>query len=77
LYLEDDQGNRYPVVPPPDNTTVKVGGVSTAKGQFRFLGRINPKATKLTLRANPGDRTFGGNETSTPGFDIADIPVQR
>lgn len=75
--LTDDLGTRYRLSPPTSNPDLRVARATTLDATLAFLGRIAPKATKLSLRTNTRISGDTNELTSTPTVTISDIPVQR
>ncbi|MCU0565307.1 MAG: hypothetical protein MUF49_01765 [Oculatellaceae cyanobacterium Prado106] len=75
LILKDNLGNQYNFAVPTPNGKLEISPGTTLKGQFVFLGKLDPAATSLTLVTNA---QFGGDQDfiNTPKIE-ASIPVKR
>jgi hypothetical protein len=51
--LEDDRGNRYAFLPPPENAQLWLPQGLALEGYLLFAGSADPAATRFTLRFNP------------------------
>jgi outer membrane protein OmpA-like peptidoglycan-associated protein len=52
--IEDDLGNRYPLVLPEGEGWITIPAASARSGTLSFAGRIHPGATRLNLAVNAG-----------------------
>ncbi|MGF1478974.1 MAG: hypothetical protein ACFB4I_05730 [Cyanophyceae cyanobacterium] len=50
--LQDNLGNIYEIIPPPENPRLEILPGETISGTLTFLGRIAPSAASLKLIAN-------------------------
>lgn len=77
MYLEDNlyDRNKYNVSVPPDNPTIQVQPGTTLKGQFVFIGRVAPQATKLAIRMNY--KSYSDNNSNRPYMYFNDLIIQR
>lgn len=73
--LRDDLSNVYRLSPPPANSEVRVAQGTTMEGEFVFLGRLNPQATRLTVLTN--EEYGGGEDFSRDPRMVVDIPLSR
>ena len=51
MYLYDNYGQRYNLLPPSNNTQIMIKPGTTLKGQFVFVGWLQPKAKYLGLHS--------------------------
>ena len=51
MYLYDNYGQRYNLLPPSNNTQIMIKPGTTLKGQFVFVGWLQPKANHLELHS--------------------------
>lgn len=49
MYLYDDYGQQYNLLPPSNNTQIMIKPGTTLKGQFVFVGWLQPKANDLRI----------------------------
>lgn len=77
-YVEDDLGNRYPVLPPDDNLELTIAQGEGLQGSLVFSGRINPAATTLRLMVQEGGGASDDNRfTDSPTFVFEPVPLTR
>ena len=74
--LVDDLGNRYPIIPSPDNPRLLVDATTTAEATLSFSGRIADSATSLSVLFNAG-RSETDPETREPSFTFGPYPLER
>jgi len=70
MYLYDNYGQRYNVLPPSNNTQIMIKPGTTLKGQFVFVGWLQPNANNLRLYS-----TINYSSNSITLFDH--IPINR
>ena len=70
MYLSDDYGQRYNLLPPSNNTQIMIKPGTTLKGQFVFVGWLQPKANNLRISS-----TINYLSNSITLFD--NIPINR
>ena len=70
MYLSDNYGQRYNLLPPSNNTQIMIKPGTTLKGQFVFVGWLQPKANNLRLSS-----TINYSSYSISLFDT--IPINR
>ncbi|MEP6490275.1 hypothetical protein NDI43_24520 [Microcoleus vaginatus GB2-A3] len=59
MYLYDNDGQRYNLLPPSNNTQIMIKPGTTLKGQFVFVGWLQPKANNLRIYSTINDsRSF-------------------
>ena len=59
MYLYDNDGQRYNLLPPSNNTKIMIKPGTTLKGQFVFVGWLQPKANNLRIYSTINDsRSF-------------------
>ena len=77
MFLNDNQydRNQYNLSVPPDNPTIQIQPGTTLKGQFVFIGRVAPTATKLSLLMNY--RSYSDSNPNRPYLYFSDIIIQR
>lgn len=74
LILKDNLSNKYNFAVPTTNGNLEIAPGTTLRGQFVFVGKLDPTATSVTLITNS---QFGGAQDfiKTPKIE-ATIPVQ-
>jgi len=70
MYLSDNYGQRYNLLPPSNNTQIMIKPGTTLKGQFVFVGWLQPKANNLRISS-----TINYSSNSITLFD--NIPINR
>ena len=70
MYLYDNYNQRYNLLPPSNNTQIMIKPGTTLKGQFVFVGWLQPKANNLRLYS-----TINYSSNSIILFD--NIPINR
>jgi outer membrane protein OmpA-like peptidoglycan-associated protein len=75
-YAYDDLGNRYPLVPLPDNPQLVVEAGTTIEGTWVFSGRVADGAASLALIVNQGG-SADDPATSRPSFQLGPFPLTR
>lgn len=70
MYLYDDYGQKYNLLPPLNNTQIMIKPGTTLKGQFVFVGWLQPKANNLGIRS-----TINYSSNSITLFN--NIPINR
>ena len=70
MYLSDNYGQRYNLLPPSNNTQIMIKPGTTLKGQFVFVGWLQPKANNLRISS-----TINYLSNSITLFD--NIPINR
>ena len=70
MYLSDNYGQRYNLLPPSYNTQIMIKPGTTLKGQFVFVGWLQPKANNLRIYS-----TINYSSYSISLFD--NIPINR
>jgi hypothetical protein len=76
MVLIDNAGQRYRLVPPPDNESVEVPPNSRLTGEMVFSGRVDPAAERVTLSTNDGSGGSASNRfSSRPEFRV-EIPLE-
>jgi hypothetical protein len=70
MYLYDNYGQRYNLLPPSNNTQIMIKPGTTLKGQFVFVGWLQPKANNLRIYS-----TINYSSNSITLFD--NIPINR
>ncbi len=70
MYLYDNYGQRYNLLPPSNNTQIMIKPGTTLKGQFVFVGWLQPKANNLRIYS-----TINYSSYSIALFD--NIPINR
>ena len=70
MYLYDNYGQRYNLLPPFNNTQIMIKPGTTLKGQFVFVGWLQPKANNLRISS-----TINYSSNSITLFD--NIPINR
>ncbi|MEG3938102.1 hypothetical protein QT995_08060 [Microcoleus sp. S36b_A3] len=70
MYLYDNDGQRYNLLPPSNNTQIMIKPGTTLKGQFVFVGWLQPKANNLRIYS-----TINDSRSSIALFD--NIPIDR
>lgn len=70
MYLSDNYGQRYNLLPPSNNTQIMIKPGTTLKGQFVFVGWLQPKANSLGLYS-----TINYSSSSITLFNY--IPIKR
>jgi len=75
-YIEDDQGNRYPLQEPADNPELDIEPGQGIDGQLRFSGRLPADASEITILMNEGGGASADNQfTDSPSFVAGPYPV--
>ena len=69
MYLYDNYNQRYNLLPPSNNTQIMIKPGTTLKGQFVFVGWLQPKANNLRLHST----IYEGSSITL--FD--NIPIKR
>lgn len=70
MYLYDNYNQRYNLLPPSNNTQIMIKPGTTLKGQFVFVGWLQPKANNLRIYS-----TINYSSYSIALFD--NIPINR
>ena len=70
MYLYDNKNQRYNLLPPSNNTQIMIKPGTTLKGQFVFVGWLQPKANNLRIYS-----TINYSNYSISLFD--NIPINR
>lgn len=70
-YLQDENGQKFPLRKPDENKWLRVVSGDTMHGRLVFLGVVAPESKKLKLVFNAGNT---GDDTTGPGLTI-DIPL--
>ena len=70
MYLYDNKNQRYNLLPPSNNTQIMIKPGTTLKGQFVFVGWLQPKANNLRIYS-----TINYSSYSIALFD--NIPINR
>lgn len=70
MYLYDNYNQRYNLLPPSNNTQIMIKPGTTLKGQFVFVGWLQPKANNLQIYS-----TINYSSNSITLFD--NIPIKR
>jgi hypothetical protein len=70
MYLYDNYGQRYNLLPPSNNTQIMIKPGTTLKGQFVFVGWLQPKANNLRIYS-----TINYSSNYITLFD--NIPINR
>ena len=70
MYLYDDYGQKYNLLPPLNNTQIMIKPGTTLKGQFVFVGWLQPKANILGISS-----TINNSRSSITLFN--NIPINR
>jgi hypothetical protein len=70
-YLQDENGQRYPLRSPEENPNLRISRGDTMQGRLVFLGRVAPESKKVKLVFNEGR---AGSDTSGPGLSV-DVPL--
>jgi hypothetical protein len=70
-YLQDEDGQKYPLRSPQDNPNLRISRGDTMQGRLVFLGRVAPESKKIRLVFNEGR---DGGDTSGPGLSV-DVPL--
>lgn len=70
-YLQDENGQKYPLRSPEENPNLRISRGDTMQGRLVFLGRVAPESKKIKLVFNEGR---AGSDTSGPGLSI-DVPL--
>ena len=70
MYLYDNYNQRYNLLPPSNNTQILIKPGTTLKGQFVFVGWLQPKANNLRIYS-----TINYSSYSISLFD--NIPINR
>ncbi len=74
--LVDDLGNRYPIIPSPDNPPLLVDATTTVEATLAFSGRLADSATSLSVVFNAG-RSETDPDTREPSFTFGPYPLER
>ena len=77
--VTDDQGGRYPLLAPEDNTSLEVDAGSSMVGELVFAGRVPEGVSSLELVFNaddgrPADANFAENAFA-PRFAFSDLEL--
>lgn len=70
-YLEDENGQRFPLQRPDDNPWLDIQNNKTMQGRLVFLGRIAPESKQVKLVFNEGNE---GDTNLGPGLSLV-IPL--
>lgn len=70
-YLQDENGQKFPLRKPAENKWLRIANGDTMHGRLTFLGVVAPDSKKLKLVFNAGNT---GDDISGPGLSI-DIPL--
>lgn len=70
-YLQDENGQKYPLRSPQDNPNLRIARGDTMQGRLVFLGRVAPESRQIRLVFNEGR---DGGDTGGPGLSV-DIPL--
>lgn len=70
MYLYDNYGQKYNLLPPLNNTQIMIKPGTTLKGQFVFVGWLQPKANNLGIHS-----TINYSGSSITLFD--NIPINK
>jgi hypothetical protein len=70
-YLQDENGQKFPLRSPEDNPNLRISRGDTMQGRLIFLGRVAPESKKIKLVFNEGR---AGGDTNGPGLSI-DVPL--
>lgn len=70
-YLEDENGQRFPLQRPDDNPWLDIENNKTMQGRLVFIGRISPESKKVKLVFNDGNE---GDTHLGPGMTLT-IPL--
>ncbi|MEG3956807.1 hypothetical protein [Microcoleus sp. herbarium2] len=70
MYLSDNYGQRYNLLPPSNNTQIMIKPGTTLKGQFVFVGWLQPKGNNLRISSSIN---YASNSITL--FD--NIPINR
>lgn len=73
-FMQDEQANRYYLIPPPNNAELRLPARARMSGTLHFAGRLAPSARRLSLHFN---ERFGGTQdfSNDPKIVIEDLPV--
>ncbi len=75
-FIEDDLGNRYPLLLPADEGWISVPEASARSGALTFAGRIHPEATRLNVGLNAGTRVHQEQGRYYPEFLVREIHLE-
>ncbi len=70
-FLQDEDGQKYPLRKPADNTWLRVQAGDTMQGRLVFLGVVAPDSKTFKLVFNEGKP---GSDRDAPGLSI-DVPL--
>ncbi len=70
MYLYDEYGQKYNLLPPLNNPQIMIKPGTTLKGQFVFVGWLQPKANNLRIHS-----TINYSRSSLTLFD--NIPINK
>ncbi|HSJ28363.1 MAG TPA: OmpA family protein [Acidimicrobiia bacterium] len=73
--IEDDLGNRYPLVLPAGEGWITIPAGTARSGALAFAGRIHPNASSLSLGLNAATQTHQALGRIYPELILTDIPV--
>lgn len=54
-YLEDENGQRFPLQRPDDNPWLDIQNNTTMQGRLVFIGRVSPQSKQVRLVFNEGN----------------------
>ena len=70
-YLEDENGQRFPLQRPDDNPWLDIQNNKTMQGRLVFIGRVSPQSKQVKLVFNEGNE---GDTHLGPGMRLT-IPL--
>lgn len=73
--IEDDLGNRYPLVLPEDQGWISIPAASARSGALSFAGRIHPNARSLSIGLNAGTNVHQHQGRVYPEFIVLAITL--
>jgi outer membrane protein OmpA-like peptidoglycan-associated protein len=73
--IEDNLGNRYPLVLPENQGEISIPPASAQAGTLVFAGRLHPDATSISIGLNAGTRVHRDQGRVFPEFLVRDIPL--
>jgi outer membrane protein OmpA-like peptidoglycan-associated protein len=73
--IEDNLGNRYPLVLPEDQGEISIPPASARAGTLSFAGRLHPDATSINIGLNAGTQVHQSLGRVFPEFLVRDIPL--
>ena len=73
--IEDDVGNRYPLVLPEGQGWISIPAGEARSGALVFAGRLHPRAVTLNLALNGATPTHFYQNRVYPELILTDIPV--